>query len=103
MTFKLSTGVRNAQAGTLGLAGALNGGCILVYSGPQPITADAAPTGVLLGRATLNGDPWVAGSPTNGLVLDAPANGGVLKPASAVWKFIGLAAGTIGGWIFMHL
>lgn len=96
MTTKLSTGLRNAMAGTIGFSGALNGGVIEVYSGPQPISADAAVSGVLLGRATLNGDPWVAGSPTNGLVLDTPVNGGVLKPAAAVWKLIGLAAGTIG-------
>lgn len=96
MTIKLSTGLRNAMAGTIGFAGALNGGVALVYSGPQPLSADAAPTGTLLGRVTLNGGAWLAGDPTNGLVLDAAVAGGVAKPSTAIWKLIGLAAGTIG-------
>lgn len=101
MTVKLSTGLRDAMAGTTGYSGALNGGVIHVYSGPQPVTADAAATGTLLGVATLNAGAWTAGSPTNGLVLDAPSGGGVAKPSAAVWKFIGLAAGTVG-W-FRHV
>lgn len=100
MTVKLSTGLRNAMAGTTGYAGALDGGAIMVYSGPQPVTADSAATGTLLGVATLDAGAWAAGSPTNGLVLGAPAGGGVAKPP-AVWKFIGLAAGT-AGW-FRHV
>ena len=101
MTTKLSTGLRNAIAGTVGLAGALNSGVIHVYSGPQPATADAKATGTLLGTVSLNGAEWTSGSPTNALVFAAAANGGVAKPANAVWKFNALAAGTIG-W-FRHI
>lgn len=101
MTVKLSTGLRNAMAGTTGYSGALNGGVILVFSGPQPVSADAPATGTLLGIVTLNGGAWEAGDPANGLVLDTPAGGGVTKPPAAVWKFTGLAAGQIG-W-FRHV
>jgi hypothetical protein len=100
MTVKLSTGLRNAMAGQVGFAGAINGGVIEVYTGPQPLTADAAPTGTLLGRATLNGAAWNAGDPTNGLVLDAATGGGVAKPSGATWKLVGLAAGNAGWFRF---
>lgn len=96
MTVKISTGLRNAACGTTGIAGALNGGVIRIYSGPQPVTADAAATGTLLGLATLNAGAWEAGDPTNGLVFDAPAGGGIAKPAAAIWKFMGLVAGQAG-------
>lgn len=101
MTVKQSTGLRNAMCGTIGYSGALNGGAIMVYSGPQPVSADAAATGTLLGIATLDGQPWEAGNPLHGLVLDTPAGGGVTKPPAAVWKLTGLAAGSIG-W-FRHV
>jgi len=52
MTIRLSTGARNAQGGTLGLAGAFNKGYINVYTGTQPTSADAAATGTLLGTVT---------------------------------------------------
>lgn len=96
MTVKLSTGLRNAMSGTAGFSGALNAGVIEVYTGPQPITADAAPTGTLLGIVTLNGGTWNAGASTNGLVLDAATAGGVAKPSGAVWKMVGLANGNAG-------
>lgn len=98
MTVKLSTGLRNGACGTLGIAGALNGGVLRIYSGPQPVTADAPATGTLLGVATLDAAAWNEGAPDNGLVFDAPSGGGVAKPSAAVWKFIGLAAGQ-AGWV----
>lgn len=54
---RLSTGLRNAIAQNIGLAGALNRGCIRIYSGAQPATADSAATGTLLGTVTLNSAP----------------------------------------------
>lgn len=101
MTTKLSTGLRNAMVGLSGFAGALNGGVILVYSGPQPVSADAKATGTLLGRISLDGADWNAGEPAGGLVLDAAAGGGVAKPSNAVWRFVAVAAGNIG-W-FRHV
>ena len=100
MTVKLSTGLRNAMAGSIGFAGALAKGVIHVYSGPQPVTADAAPTGTLLGTITKDAGPFTPGEATNGLTFAAPASGGVTKSADT-WKFVGLAAGT-AGW-FRHV
>lgn len=89
------------MCGTSGFAGAMNGGVIQVRSGPQAVTADAAAVGQLLGIVTLHGGDWTAGDPTNGLVVDAPAGGGVAKPSGAIWQFKGLAEGTIGSWRYV--
>lgn len=52
MTVRLSTGCRNGLAQGLGFGGMFNGGRMEIYSGSQPITADAATTGTLLGIVT---------------------------------------------------
>lgn len=54
MALRLSTGLRNALAQGMGFAAAMNRGSILIYSGAQPATADAAVTGTLLGTVTQN-------------------------------------------------
>ena len=95
MTVKLSTGLRNGMLGSTGFAELFANGVIEIRSGPQPITADAAATGTLLGLVTKDGLAWVAGSPTNGLNFNAPANGAVSKNADN-WRFNGLANGTAG-------
>lgn len=92
MTLKLSTGLRNAMAGTVGFAGALANGVIEIRSGVQPATADAAATGVLLGLVTVEAGAFVPGQAANGLNWAAAAGGGVAKTA-VNWKFLGLAAG----------
>ena len=97
MTVKLSTGLRNALLGQDGMSKIFTGGVIELRSGVQPVTADAAPTGTLLGVVTVNGQAWIAGNPANGLVFAAP-NGGVLTKNSDHWMMFGLAAGTIGWW-----
>jgi len=48
MTVRLSTGLRNALAKQLSIGDALRNGIIEIYSGAQPASADAAPTGTLL-------------------------------------------------------
>lgn len=52
MTIRLSTGLRNMLAGSLGFNGAMNHGFIKIFSGTQPASADAAETGTLLGIIT---------------------------------------------------
>lgn len=52
MTIRLSTGLRNGVLEGRGIASMLNRGYINVYSGSQPLTADAAVTGTLLGTVT---------------------------------------------------
>lgn len=48
MPLRLSAGLRNGVGSQGALADILRGGKILVYSGAQPSTAEAAPTGTLL-------------------------------------------------------
>lgn len=100
MTVKLSTGLRNDIVGSVGFAGALANGVMEIYSGPQPLAADNAPSGTLLGVVTLNGGAFNAGAPTNGLNFDPASNGTAAKPAADSWKFTGLAAGTAGWFRF---
>ena len=94
MTVRLSTQLRTNLAGTTGFATTFANGVIDVYSGTQPATADAAVTGTLLGRVTLNSGAFTAGTATNGLTFAAASAGSVSK--SGVWSFNGLAAGTAG-------
>lgn len=52
MTTRLSTGLQNFLASGGGIADALNNGVIEIYSGAQPASADAAPSGTLLNTIT---------------------------------------------------
>lgn len=96
MTIKASTGLRDAMLGTVGFQGAFTNGVLEIYSGAQPSNADAAPTGTLLARITLDGGAFAHGSPTNGLNWDTPANGTIQKPVADNWQGVGLALGTAG-------
>lgn len=91
---RLSTQLRTNLAGTTGFAATFANGVIDIYSGTQPATADAAVTGTLLGRVTLNSGAFTAGTATNGLTFAAASGGAVSK--SGVWSFNGVAAGTAG-------
>lgn len=100
MTTRLSTGLRNAIAGSTGFAGALTAGIIEIYSGPQPLSADNATSGTLLARITVDAGAFTPGSPTNGLTFEAAANGAVVKATDETWKGNGLANGTAGWFRF---
>lgn len=60
MALRLSTAIRNFCLAGGSVKEALTGGQILIYSGAQPATADAAPTGTLLATITAS-----SGSLTN--------------------------------------
>jgi len=92
---KLSTGLRNNLAGATGFASTFDNGVIHIYSGAQPLNADSAVSGTLLGIVTVDGGAFSFGTPTNGLSFAAPANGTVSK-AVENWRFNGIAAGTAG-------
>ena len=94
MTVRLSTGLRNNLAGATGFAATFANGVIDIYTGTQPVSADSAISGTLLGRVTLNSGAFTAGLPGNGLTFAAAAAGAVSK--SGVWSFAGLANGTAG-------
>lgn len=96
MTVKLSTGARNKLAGPSGFSETFASGVIYIYSGPQPLTADSAATGTLLGIVSKDAGVFTFGSVTNGLAFDAPVNGTVQKAAADLWQAVGLAAGTAG-------
>jgi len=88
-------GKNGTDAGADGLRGLMNAGVIRVYSGAQPLSADSAVTGTLLGSVTKDGAAFTEGSPTNGLTLAAPS-GRTVGKSTDVWKFTGAAAGTMG-------
>ena len=94
MTVRLSTQLRTNLAGTTGFGATFANGVIDIYSGSQPVSADAAVTGTLLGTVTLNSGAFTSGVATNGLTFAAAAAGAVAK--SGVWSFNGVAAGTAG-------
>lgn len=96
MAVRVSTGFAAAILGPTSFASIFNNGVIKVYSGAQPASADLAPTGTLLGAITLDGGPWVAGSPTNGLQFDLGGRYAV-KPLSDVWILEGSNTG-VAGW-----
>lgn len=90
MAIKLSTGLRNYLLGTGGLSAALAGGCIKLYSGAPPASADDAATGTLL--VTF----WLNATADAGLVFDSPVMGVISKPESAIWSGLAAATGTAG-------
>lgn len=79
----------------------MRNGKLMIYSGVQPATADAAATGTLLGEFTLDGGAWVAGEPGNGINLGVPAAGVIAKEGTETWKMTGLANGTAGYFRFV--
>jgi hypothetical protein len=92
MTVRLSTGLRTNFAGTTGFGSTFTNGVIYIYSGSQPISADSAISGTLLGIVTTDGLPFAFGTATNGLTFGSAVDGVVSKSANA-WRFTGLAAG----------
>lgn len=95
MTIKFSTGLRTKLAGQDGFSKVFDKGVIDIFSGPQPVNADAAATGTLLGTITVDGGAFVPGAPGNGLSF-AAAVAGVAAKAAEVWKLVGVAQGTAG-------
>jgi len=107
MAVKFSTGTltrllgkNGTDTGADGLRGIFTNCVIRFYSGAQPATADAAPTGTLLGSVTIAGGAFSHGSSTNGLNFGAPIGSTLAKASAEDWKFKGVAAGTIGWFRF---
>ena len=107
MAVKFSTGAitkmlgkTGTDTGADGLRGIFTNGVIKLYTGAQPVDADAAPTGTFLGDITSGGLAFVEGTATNGINFGAPAGKTVSKAAGETWKFTGSAAGTIGWFRF---
>lgn len=92
MTTRLSTGLVNKLMVTGSFKTTMALGFIDVYSGAQPASGDAAPTGTKLAVLSLN-------STATGLSLEAAttAAGVASKLASEVWSGLILADG-VAGW-----
>lgn len=61
-------------------------GVIDIYSGSQPVSADAAPTGVLLARITQNGVDFVPGSTQGGLMVTQGSFGELVNAGTWILK-----------------
>lgn len=96
MAVQLSTGYCAAIFGPSSFDQIFLNGCIEIYSGPQPASADLAPTGLLLARIARDGTPWEAGLVPGGLSF-VRSGRYVLKPSNHNWKLVGLATG-VAGW-----
>lgn len=96
MTVLLSTGYCTEIFGPKSFDDIFKYSSIEIYSGTQPATADAAPTGTLLGRITRDGGVWTPGVEANGLQF-VRSGRYVLKPSNHVWTLTGIAAG-VAGW-----
>lgn len=93
---KFSTGLRNGMLSGLSLKAALDGGSLLLFSGPVPATADAAETGTVLMSLT------VGGNGTTGLTFGSAADGVISKSESEVWATSAVdTSGTISHFRFV--
>lgn len=86
MAVNCSTGFRQRIIGPHSFESIFDGGTIDVYDGPQPTSANMAPTGTLIGRITYSGGLRFTRS---GIF--------VTSYPSQVWQLQGLASG-VAGW-----
>lgn len=100
MALRFSTGLRNKMLDSTGMRAALANGVIRIYSGAQPVNADAAVTGTLLVTITKNSGSFTHGTATNGINFDAPVSAVLSKAAAEVWSGVGVANGTMGWFRF---
>lgn len=77
MTLRLSTAMRNFMNDLGSAKDALQDGAILIYSGAQPASADAAPTGTLLATITSSSGARTAEVQATGTITLAGSSGSV--------------------------
>ena len=98
MSFRLSTGLRNAMLGSIGFKGAFDAGKIDIYSGTIPTNADTAEgSGVKLVTITKSALAF----PANGITFATPADGAISGTASETWQGVGLADG-VASWFRLY-
>ena len=97
MACNLSTGYVALRNAGISFVEIFEGGCMEFRTGPQPATADLAPTGDVVARLTRDGGVWVPGNPANGLRYDMYGRD-VLKRQTDAWQLTGNSTGTIG-WV----
>ena len=96
MSVQLSTGLRNGMLNATGFTEAFTNAVMYIYSGPQPLNADQAVQGTLLGIVTKTAGAFTFGTSTNGLNFLTPDGGVISKDANA-WQTVWISAG-IAGW-----
>ena len=95
MTIRLSTAMRNSLCEAMGFSAIFNKGYIEIYSGSQPVSADAAPTGVLLGVVADSSGAVTREVPATGTIVITGATGQVGGPiATAVGHVLGTSPKT---------
>ena len=95
MSLRLSTGLRQALLGSSDLKDVFTAFFIDIYSGLQPSSADAAPTGTKL--CTFFND-----GVATGLNFDPPVAGVISKKSTETWSGTAVATGT-AGWFRVRL
>lgn len=96
----LNTALRAAIGTEYGLMTMLQYGCIKVFSGLPPLTADGAEQGLLLGTITQDGVPFQWGTTQGALNLaPGPVSGACMN--SGTWKLKVTQNGTAGWWRFV--
>jgi len=96
MSIKLSTGAWIAWLSTGSFKTVFTNGVIGIYSGGQPVDANAVETGDLLAWLTVDGGDFVAGETANGLNLATAAGATISKEAAEAWIGSFLTAGVMG-------
>ena len=100
MTIRLSSGLRSAVVTNTGVGACTQYGHIRIYSGAQPPTADAPPTGTKLALISADGITPVPGTTTGGLELQGSGYPGELVMRGD-WVIKGFTTGTPGWWRFV--
>lgn len=95
MTIRISTGLAKYMLDTGNVKQALTNCHIDFYSAAQPASPDDPPNGTYLGTASLNGDPFVEGSETNGINFGNAVGRVLSKSSVETWKIKFTATGTI--------
>ena len=96
----LNAALRTALATQYGLMAMMQYGCIKVFTGQQPASADLAEQGTLLGTITQDGVPFQWGTGQGALHLEpGPTHGACQQVGN--WKLTVTQSGTAGWWRFV--
>jgi hypothetical protein len=107
MALRTSTAYKNGALNATGFKTQFTDGLLLLYTGTQPTSADAAVTGTLIAVITPSTYPWTADATgtsavttSQGLQWGTPAAGAIANSGSQTWQGLSIATGTIGWFRF---
>ena len=101
MAIQLSTGLRAAMLTDFGLERMMRFGHIRIYSGVQPVSANAEASGDLLAIVSTDGVMPQPGSTTGGLLMQMGEYGDRLVKRGN-WVLKGVSTGYAGWWRFVE-